>query len=184
MQFWLDKLRSQTASLSSLKFLKTDFLGLTRCHPIFRTCSSSPWEVEKATTQARILSGRARLEGLTGHWVPGNKEGLCTLPDCWRTSAAHKGSVTDFLLSCPSLATTRESLQKFNKNFLQEYPNLSLLVDECLGDDPIQFWLDCSTMAPVIKTVQAQGESVLFLLFKMTRNFCHGLFKRRCDLLS
>ena len=106
LQFWLDNLRSQAATLPSLQYLRTSFLGLTRCHPMFTSCRSSPWEVEKATTQARLLSGRARLEGLTSHWEPGNRGGLCTLPECWRTPAAHKGTVKDFLLSCPSLTST------------------------------------------------------------------------------
>ena len=68
--YWLEKLRLQAEGLISLKYLKSRFLGLSRCHPIFWTCGSSPWEVDKATTQAQLLSGRYRLESLTSHWVP------------------------------------------------------------------------------------------------------------------
>ena len=82
LKFWLNRLRSQAASLSSLQYLQTKFLGLTRCHPLFRSFGSSPREVEKATTQARLMSGRYRLEALTKHWVPWNRTGLCALPDC------------------------------------------------------------------------------------------------------
>ena len=57
-QYWLVKLRLQADSLTSLRYLKTGFLGLTRCHPVIRTCGATPMEVEKATTQARLLSGR------------------------------------------------------------------------------------------------------------------------------
>ena len=53
LQYWLHKLRSKADSLISLQYLKTEFMGLTRCHPLYRSCGSSPWEVEKATTQAR-----------------------------------------------------------------------------------------------------------------------------------
>ena len=93
LQFWLNNLRAKADALTSLKYLKTGFMGLTKCHPMFRTCGSSPWEVEKATTQARLISGRYRVEALSGHWTPGNKEGLCTLPDCWGTSLSHKGTI-------------------------------------------------------------------------------------------
>ena len=82
LQYWLTDLRSKASTLTSLKFLKTQYLGLTKCHPIYSTCGSSPWEVEKATTQARMLSGRYRVEALTGHWVACNREGLCSLPAC------------------------------------------------------------------------------------------------------
>ena len=98
LQYWLHHLRAQADSLSSLKYMQTRYMGLTKCHPLFRSCGASPWEAEKATSQARLLSGRYRVESLTGHWVPGNREGLCTLPDCWGTSAAHKGSVECLLL--------------------------------------------------------------------------------------
>ena len=84
--YWLVKLRVQAHSLTSLKYLRTGFLGLVRCHPLFRTCGASPREVEKDTT-------------LTGHW-----EGLCTLPDCWGSTASHKGTVESFSLSWPSLS--------------------------------------------------------------------------------
>ena len=65
LQYWLALLRTQASSLPSLRYLRTEYLGLTRCHPIFTTCGSSPWEVEKATTQARLLSGRYRMEALS-----------------------------------------------------------------------------------------------------------------------
>ena len=82
LQHTLDKMRSKADTLPSLQYLRTRFLGLTKCHPLFRSCRSSPWELEKATTQARILSGRFRVEALTGHWVPWNREGMCSLPEC------------------------------------------------------------------------------------------------------
>ena len=44
-QYWLRKFRSKADSLSSLQYLQTRYLGLTRCHPMFRSCRSSPWEV-------------------------------------------------------------------------------------------------------------------------------------------
>ena len=182
-QYWLAKLRDQAVSLSSLRYVRTGFLGLTRCHPLFGTCGSSPREIEKATTQARLLSGRYRLEALTGHWVPWNKEGQCTLPGCWGTADSHKGTVESFLISCPSLEPTRQSFMEFRISFLQANKHLSQLVDNCLVSDPVQFWLDCSTMAQVIHAVQCYGDGLLLGLFKLTRNFCHVLHKGRVSLL-
>ena len=185
LQHWQDRLRSKASPLSSLRYLRTGFLGLTRCHPLFRTCSSSPWEVEKATTQARLLSGRFRVEALTGHWVPWNKEGMCVLPDCWNTDEAHTGTVESFLLSCPSLSSPRDAMYDQAMSYISnKYPHLLSLVLECLEADPVQFLLDSSTMAPVITAHQAEGESVLYALFKISRNYCHGLYKARVTLLS
>ena len=179
LQYWLNQFRQKAESLPSLQYLKTRFLGLTRCHPLFWSCGSSPWETEKATTQARLLSGRYRVEVLSGHWVPGNKEGMCSLPLCWRTDNEHKGTIESFLLSCPSLSTTRASLTEFMDTFLTSNPDILPLVTECVNADPVQFWVDCSTMPLVIQTVQKYDQSVLYPLFKLTRNYCHILHKER-----
>ena len=185
LQFWLEKLRTKANTLSSLQYLKTGFLGLTKPHPLFRTCSSSPREVEKATSQARLLSGRSRVEALTGHWIPWNKDRMCTLPECWETENSHEGTVEAFLMTCPSLSGTRDAMDTYCRSYItNSYPVLLPLVQKCLESDPVQFMLDCSTMAPVISAVQADGENVLFPLFKITRNYCHGLYTARVNLLS
>ena len=151
---------------------------------MFTTCGSSPWEVEKANTQARLLSGRYGVEALSGHWVPWNKEGMCVLPGCWRTQHSHKGTVENMLLSCFSLSPTRLKLVQFTILFLHANPHLTQLVHGCLDSDPIQFWLDPSTIAVVISAVQSQGEDILSGLFKLTRNYCHGLHKARVGMLE
>ena len=66
------KLQTKADSLPSLCYLRTGFMSLTWCYPLFLSCGSSPWEVEKAVTQSRLLSGRYRLEALaTGHLATG-----------------------------------------------------------------------------------------------------------------
>ena len=89
-----------------------------------------------------------------------------------------------FLTSCPSLSHARMELEQYNSSFLQANPSLVPLVNKCLDMDRVQFLLDCSTMAPVISAVQREGEDVMFKLFKMSRNYCHGLYKARQNFLS
>ena len=184
LQYWLDVLRTKASSLPSLRHLKTGYLGLMKCHPIFTTCGSSPWEVEKATTQARMISGRYRVEALTGHWVTWNREGWCSLPACWGKETNHKGTLESLLLSCPSLSETRADMLESSWLFLNNFPQISLLASTCFAMDPLQFLLDCSTMAPVISAVQRGGQGVLHPLFKVTRNICHSLHNARVALLS
>ena len=157
---------------------------MTRSHPLFTSCGRSPWEVDKATTQARLLSGRYRLEAVSGHWTPWNREGLCVLPDCWATDHSHKGTVENFLLSCPSLSPTRQYLENYRQYFFQAKPHLFQLVQECLDTDPVQFWLDASTMAPVISATQSEGDVILEDIFRLTRTYCQRLHKTRCEMLE
>ena len=184
LQYWRGKLQSKADSLPSLCYLRTGFMSLTWSHPLFLTCGSSPWEVEKAVTQSRLLSGRYRLEALSGHWTAWNRAGLCSLPECWATPASHKGTVEAFLMTCPSLSATRVELTIANCRFLHDHPHLEEVVTECLSVNPVQFWLDCSTMHPVIKAVQTHGEVVMHKLFKLTRNYCHRLHVTRKKLID
>ena len=170
--------------LPSLKYLQTGFMGLSTCHPLFRLCGSSPWEVEKAVSQARLLSGRYRVEALSCHWTPWNRNGLCSLPDCWGTDSSHQGTVEAFLLSCPSLVAARTALEQYTANKTEDNNALKAVVYQCLEVDPAQFWLDCSTMPLVISSVQLHGEGLLSALFKLTRNYCHGLHKARKEMLE
>ena len=61
--WWQKKLRVEAAPLSSLSMFKTNFMSLSRTHPIWTSAGVSPYEVEKATIQARMLSGRYRPAG-------------------------------------------------------------------------------------------------------------------------
>ena len=134
---------------------------------------------------ARLLSGRFRVEALSGHWVPWNRDGMCSLPGCWLSEDAHKGSIESFLVSCPSLSSSRAVLSQFKASFLTTAnPDLLPLVTECLLSNPVQFWLDCSTMPQVIEAVQHGSQALLYPLFKLTRNYCHTLHKERVRLLE
>ena len=183
-EYWRNMLQTKTDTLVSLNYMRTEFMSLAKCHPLYTACGSSPWEVEKAVTQSRLLSGRYRLESLTGHWTPGNKGGLCSLHDCWGTPSSHKGDVEAFLLTCPSLSTTRIELTISTLRFLHDKPQLEEIVRQCLMLSPVQFWLDCSTMPAVISAMQSMGDFVLVALFKMTRNYCHGLHVARNKLID
>ena len=124
------------------------------------------------------------MEALSGHWVPWNRQGLCSLPECWLSQGTHKGTIESFLLSCPSLSTSRVMLAHFKDTFLTAHPDLLPLVTECLLSNPVQFWLDCSTMPQVIRAVQQDGQALLYTLFKLTRNYCHTLHKQRVRMLE
>ena len=116
--------------------------------------------------------------------MPSNREGMCALPQCWMTDNAHKGTIESFLLSFPSLSNCTASLTLFKADFLAANPDLLTLVTECVTSNPMQFWLDCSTMHQVIRAVQLSGQGLLHPLFKLTQNYCHTLHKGRVKLLE
>ena len=61
---------------------------------------------------------------------------------------------------------------------------LQQLVHQCLSQDAVQFWLDCSTMALVISAVQQHGQGLLSTLLRLTRHYCYVMHKARSDMLG
>ena len=179
---WFNKFKSQICSLKSLRYFKFEFLGF-HVHPIFSTCSASPYETEKATVQARLLSGRYYLERVTRFWTD-NEEGLCSLPLCQSPENRHLGDIESFLSSCPSLQSVRDDYSSFLKSFLNCHPHLTELVNHCITNCPEQFYLDCSTIPEVIIAKNSLGTIILSQLFKLTRHYCFILHKERQNLLK
>ena len=185
LSFWRKTLSKEAESLSSLKYLKPNYISLINCHPIFSTCGSSTLEVEKAIIQARLLSGRYQFERLQRHFTnSSNTLGLCSLSNCWNTEQSHDGDIENFLISCPSLSPQRAILEQHKENFCQEFPHFRELIQTCLSQNKVQFLLDCSVMGPVISEVQLSGFQTLRELFKLTRNYCFNLHKARSRLLQ
>ena len=57
LSYWESKLRLDAESLPSLKNFKPNYMSLAKPHLIFTSAGLSPYEVRKASIQARMLSG-------------------------------------------------------------------------------------------------------------------------------
>jgi hypothetical protein len=188
LDFWEKKFRSQALLLKagSLKYFDPNFMSLSRTHPLFTTCGSSPYEVSKAVTQARWLSGRARVESLTRHWDTSNKAGICPL--C-RIVKPTVGTMEHFLLSggCPALVEARLSMLSFIQAYMVPRPYLFPIfqalwdVEESLT---MQLLLDCSVIPSVIKLEQESENPVMKDLFYLSRTYVFKIFVTRRRLLE
>ena len=140
---------------------------------------------KKAIIQAKLISGRYRLETLTKHFSISNKsDDLCKLPQCQLAENSHVGDIDSFLWTCPSLHTERLLLINGINQFYEENPYLESPIRACLCSNRTLFILDCSVMEPVITLTQNLGPTILQQLFKLTRNFCFVLHKKRLSLLE
>ena len=81
VNYWEIMLRFEAAQLRSLVHFKPLYISLVKPHPIWTTCGSNPIEVNKAVTQARLLSGRYCTDQLARHWSK-NREVICLLTGC------------------------------------------------------------------------------------------------------
>ena len=147
------------------------------------TAGSSPYQIAKATVQAKMLSGRYRTARLMRHWSQ-NREGYCLLPLCSRLEI-HE-DIDHILVHCASLEDTRTRLTDFSYSQCSN-PVISYLVQKyCTHKNHLfpQFLLDCSTIPEVITASQEYGEYVLDQLFRITRTWCYSIHRTRLKLLG
>ena len=186
LSHWQDKLRAQASILPSLEFFKPGFMSLSKTHPIFTSCGNNPYEILKACTQARALSGRAKTEYLARHWDPSNKEGLCRL--CWEYQPT-LGTVQHLLLpgGCPALADARLTMLSLFNAFMVTRPYLLPIFQSCWNTCDkltMQLLLDCSTIPMVISVTQESESPILADIFYLTRTYCFKVFTTRRRLLQ
>ena len=184
IDFWELKLRADAASLDSLLYFNPNFMSLLRPHPIWTTCGSNPFEVNKAITQARMLSGRYITDQLARHWTQ-NKAGKCLLPGCTQPNI---GSLEHVLLECSALNSTRQKMVSLCFNVGNEYLPVKNIIEEALSTKDykhlMQFLLDCSSLPAVVTLQQVCGSECFYPLFYATRTWCYSIHRKRMDLLG
>ena len=104
--YWESELRLKAMELTSAPFFKPEFMSLTCPHQLWTSCGSNPFEIHKAVTQAKMLSGTYVTDKLSRHWS-NNPNGFCSIPGC---TGHTLGSIEHLLLSCPALQESRVKL--------------------------------------------------------------------------
>ena len=99
-------------------------MSLVKPHPIWTTCGSNPFEVNKAMIQARMLSGRYITDQLARHWTQ-NAAGVCLLPGCPNNVS---GTIEDLLLHCPALQPTRQKMVNLCHDIARKYTHVQNLI--------------------------------------------------------
>ena len=170
----------EASSKDSLLFFNPNFMSISRPHPLWTSCSSNPFEVNKAIVQASFLSGRYTTDYLARHWNHSNPAGYCLLcPDKFIP-----GTLQHLLLECDAFHTKRQSICEFWMKQADDNPHLLQLLQDMLQSPPsvlIQFLLDPSTLPQAISMSQAGNINIDFV-FYLTRTYCYGIHRRRLQL--
>ena len=184
IDYWEAHLREKASTLTSAPYFKPAFMSLTRPHPIWTSCGSNPFESHKASTASRMLSGRYLTDKLQRHWTL-NKTGVCLLPTC---SPPADGSLEHILLHCPALSETRTKILKLCSKVSSESVQLAEIIDSVLSSGnqfrKMQFIVDCSTMAEIIKITQTSGPQVRDRLLYVGRTWCYNIHRERMNQLG
>ena len=182
LDFWQAKLRTDVSLLPSLKYFKPEYMSLDKPHPLWSTCGSNSYELNKACIQAKYLSGRFRTEKLLSHFSKGNSM-FCQLHPGTETI----GDLLHHLVLCPSLASRRSLLYEYWDQISLTHPVCNDILHRMKTTEPekqLQFLLDCSVIPEIISAAQLHGDSIYAILFKATRTFTYSIYRSRLKLLD
>ena len=172
-------------NIPRLAFFHPQFYSLSKPHPIWSSAGSNPHEVEKASCQARMLSGRYRSCWLARHWS-GDSTGLCSLPECRKNPTP--GTLTHILIECPDLTPARQRVFSLWTDFLNDKPDIFPVIRkytlDCEPSLAAQFLIDCTILPDVISLRQLKGDWVHDSLLYLTRTLCFSVHKLRLKLLE
>ena len=164
-------------SKSSLLFFNPSSMSLSLPHPLWTSCSSNPFEVNKARVQAALLSVRYKTDYLSRHWNFSNPNGFCIL--C--PGKFLFGTVQHFLVHCEALSETRSRIIDLWSASAEDNVNIHHLLMQLLKS-PSE--LLCQFLLEQVVILVQHGLVHLDTLFYLTRTWCYGLHRRRLQLLG
>ena len=178
-------MRSDAASLPSLKYFRPQYHSLNTPHPIWLSAGSNPHEIEKSICQMRMMSGRFKCEKLRRHWSQ-NRAGFCELQPCF--SQGLVGSLEHMLGGeCLGLDETRNKLLTLWQISTIDFPRVSSLVQKYLficPEESIKLLLDPSVIPEVIQWKQDKHYEDYHKIFYMTRIYCATMHKTKMKMLG
>ena len=185
LDWWNIELRARASvvELPSLYLFRANFMSLSKPHPIWTSAGSSPYEVRKATVQARMLSGRYRTCWLRRHWS-GDSSGSCRVPGCSGEPGTLRHLATG---ECPGLSQALIRATALWKSFLGEHPLIFPVIKHFTLDNPdefLSFLVDPTTLAPVIALAQLHGSIIIEQLCYLTRTWLFYMHKERLKLMK
>ena len=182
IDYWKRKYELEAAEKDSLLYFKPQFLNLTKPHPLWTTCSSNPFETNKALIVCRLLSGRYISDWHARNWSKDNPEGFCLL--C--PGKEIPGNIEHLLISCEALEEKRLRIIEYWNMQSEGNNHLKQLLSAVLSyppQDRVQFLLDPSVVPSVISGCQDDLYS-LDDIFPLTRTYCYAMHRRRMQLLG
>ena len=186
LDFWRRKITSEAAQLDSLLYFHPKYMSLQTPHPLWTSCSSNPYEVQKAVVQSRMLSGRYRDDRLSRHFTT-NTSGRCLLCQADDVPDPPVGDLHHLLLHCPSLSSRRSLLAEYWTDRTENSPVCRAFVEDFQTKSEkykMQFILDCSVIPSIVAATQIHGDSVQMIIFRITRTYCYSIHRERLKKLN
>ena len=182
VEYWHELLRAEAESMRSMMYFKSELYSLTRCHYMWSSAASNPYECSKSTVLARMISGRFRTEALCRHWST-NRSGYCRAPTCNQVY----GTLEHLLVSCPALVSVRERMYTMWLERTVMFPSLHATIRDILVSDEnqkVQFILEPLAFPEIFKSFKIHGNRFLGQLSYLTRTFAFYIDKEYRNIVK
>ena len=103
---WKQLMVKECMNMKSLKYFRPELYSLVKPHLLWTSSASNPYECQKATIVAKMISGRYRTDKLCRHCNSSNRSGYCKSPLCNEIP----GPLGHIVVTCPALSSVRERL--------------------------------------------------------------------------
>ena len=165
-EYWESYLWAEASGLLSLKYFKPEYMSLVKPHPLWLTCGSNPFEVNKAVIQAGCY-----LEDTTQICLPVTGQGILM------------ASVVDLKLAqCQALMEVRRKMMKLMYEVSEESPQLYHIIS-WVPSLPTGYigsvLVGLLQFVHVANMCQKCGNKLKPRLFLISRNWCYSIHRRR-----
>ena len=182
--FWRTRLLLAAEALPSLAHLRLTHMSLSRPSPLLTSCSSSQYEVQKATVQLRMASGRYRTCWLRRYWS-GDPSGHCQVPGC---TAETPGTLVHLATGqCQGLTDASGGAALSWAEFCSSRPHLLPVLESVSNSNPevfLAFLLNPSTHPSVLALAQLDGTQVIDEVCHLSRSWLYALHCARYRALG
>ena len=183
-EYWGKKLREQANSLGSLSLFRATHMSLPHPSPTWTSCRDQPYEVRKATVQARMASGRYRTCWFRRHYA-GDSTGMCRVPGC---TGDTPGTLAHLATGqCPGLTDAVAAATSHWVKYLTHHVILQPIVKEFVDasqEEFLGFLLHPPSQPRVIALAQQHGRDVVDALCYLTRTWLYRLHRERFKKLG
>ena len=181
---WRQKLLRAAAELPSIAHLRLTHMSLTSPSTLLTSCSSSQYEVQKATVQLRMTSGRYRTCWLRRYWS-GDPTGHCRVPGC---TPGTPGTLVHLATGqCQGLQAASSAAALSWAEFSISHPYLRPILVSMANADPntfLAFLLNPTTHPSAIALSQQLGAQVIDELCFLTRSWLYTIHTARYRALG
>ena len=167
--FWTEKLRSDAAEQSSMRYLNLKVCVVGSPHHVWSSCGSQPFDSHRAAVKAKLLVGKYPLQTIVSRFSP-SKDATCLLCDLEAETRAH------FLLHCNKLQAAR---QPWMEKILLHHN-----IDQIPGREDDVEKLVSYILDPSSGPVRPLAVDELMYLENTSRRLCYALHAERSDLLD